>query len=371
MAEKQRSFERRVKRLQTDMDAYIDASLAFMESREMRDYLREELPKSDWAAMACAEIVAYAPAPIEKKLPVLEQIAREPDPKTAYDGEPFTAWAARFVRSCRMALEERCSGPEGAMFRLESEDRDTDMFRNAFFTDFNAALRYLARKREESLEGYHLEEAGYTITKYAPDGKGQLKEICTWYLNHLGELWYFDYEISLKKLPRDWEPLLTFLGDLNLPVPFQPGDIVTVDCRPYVSPRRVLILEVGDNCDCCCLQVLFMREDGRLDTGAFKHNHFLCHGEISHISGLYRAARWTGEKAAPEEPFAVLSPRIHARPALGSEIWNYFFARSYKDLQGEKYTPTWQELKRCFRTGDPSEEGKSVDTAGEDMLYCR
>lgn len=42
--------------------------MKFIESREMRDYLREggALPKRNGAAMACAKIAAYAPAPIEK-----------------------------------------------------------------------------------------------------------------------------------------------------------------------------------------------------------------------------------------------------------------------------------------------------------------
>lgn len=36
------------------MQSYLEASLAFLESQEMRDYLREELPKFRWAAMDCA-----------------------------------------------------------------------------------------------------------------------------------------------------------------------------------------------------------------------------------------------------------------------------------------------------------------------------
>lgn len=47
------------------MEDYIEASLAFIESEELRDYLREELPKWGAIAMLCADIVAYAPAPIE------------------------------------------------------------------------------------------------------------------------------------------------------------------------------------------------------------------------------------------------------------------------------------------------------------------
>jgi len=61
------------------VQTYLEASLSFLESKEMRDYLCEELPKFRWVARDCAEIVAYAPAPIERKLPVLEQIDGKPD----------------------------------------------------------------------------------------------------------------------------------------------------------------------------------------------------------------------------------------------------------------------------------------------------
>lgn len=89
------------------MESYLEASLAFMESKEMRDYLREELPKFRSVASFCAEIVAFAPAPIERKLPVLEQIAREAAPERDRFGEPFTTDATRFAQSCRTALAER------------------------------------------------------------------------------------------------------------------------------------------------------------------------------------------------------------------------------------------------------------------------
>ena len=103
------------------MQSYLEASLDFMESKEMRDYLLEELPKFRWVAMDCAEIVAFAPAPIERKLPVLEQIAREAAPELDRFGEPFTADATRFAQSCRTALAERYSGPDNEEVRQKME----------------------------------------------------------------------------------------------------------------------------------------------------------------------------------------------------------------------------------------------------------
>lgn len=326
------------------MEDYIEASLAFIESNEMRDYLRKELPKFCSVAMACAEIVAYAPAPVERKLPVLELNVRESEPVLACDGRPFTDYASRFIRSCRTALEERYSGPDGTMFRLRASSYNGDkscLFDNAFFTKFDAAIRYLEQLAEKYPDDCAFQGLSYTITKYVPDGKEGLKEYCTWYLNGTGELWYFGYELSSRELPKGWRDLLDYLGaHLNLPVPFQPGDIVLTDCLPYAAPRRTLILSVGDNRDCCCLWSLSIGKDGQLFAGAFKHNSFLRPSEYSHISGLYRATKWMGELTAEEKPFAVLSPLIHARPELGIELDNYFCK--------EENSKTWQEVKKAF-----------------------
>lgn len=322
------------------MEDYIEASLAFIESEEMRDYLREELPKWGAIAISCADIIAYAPAPIERKLPVLEQIVREAGEELAYDGEPLTAHASRFAQSCRAALEERYSNPDGGMFWLRASSYDEDrscLFDNAFFIKFDAAIRYLEQLAEENPDDCAFEGLSYTITKYVPDGKNGLLEHCTWYLNGTRELWYFE----------GCEPeLLDYIGArLNLPVPFQPGDIVVADCLPYAAPRRVLILDVGDNCDCCCVFSLSIGENGHLFASAFKHNFFLNNsrsetGDRSRVSGLYRAARWTGELTTEEEPFAVLSPLIHARPKLGAEIGDFV-------CKGDNGKP-WPEVKATF-----------------------
>ncbi len=286
-------------------------------------------------AWGCVDIVAYAPVPVERKLPVLEQIALEAVPEPAYDREPFTAHAKRLAKSCRTALDERYGSTDGAMFWLEEfcYDDYPCIDSHAFFTGFDAAVRYLKGLAEEDPEGRAFEGLSYTITKCLPDHNGRLCEYCMWYLNHALELWYFDYCLRRKDVPDGWEGLLDW--NLSLPVPFQPGDIVTADCLPYAKPHRVLILDVGDNLDCCCLQVLSIGKNGRLFAGAFKHNAFLSYTENmehSWVSGLYRASRQTGELTDREEPFAVLSPLIHARLSLGAAIEEYIWKGKSDDI---------------------------------------
>ncbi len=331
-----------------DIGNYLEVSLAFLESREMREYLRNELPKWGDVSYYCAKIVAYAPAPIEKKLPVLEQIGRMAKPEPG-DKRTWENTGARFADSCRSALAERYCGPDGGLFWLQDfrYHKNGRMFGHAFFTEFDSALRYLEELTEEYPQESSLEEQNYTITKCLPKGRGRLEEYCTWYLNAEGELWYFDYcyDDSFWRR-RDWKPLIDACGCfLNLPVPFQPGEIVEADCLPFAKPRRVLILEVGDNQDCCCLQALFMQKKGRLNAGAFKHNDFLQYPENSPVSGLYRAKRWTGKLSHGEEPLAVLSSLIQERPAFGREIWDCLYEWKWGKTGYPQDGITWEELK--------------------------
>lgn len=78
--------------------------------------------------------------------------------------------------------------------------------------------------------------------------------------------------------------------DLNLPVPYQPGDVLFIDCRPYAPGAFYCMLkEVGD--DCCGIQCEYVDEKGKVETGALKHgDYFFNHREVyQYLSPLYRA----------------------------------------------------------------------------------
>ena len=63
-------------------------------------------------------------------------------------------------------------------------------------------------------------------------------------------------------------------ADLNLPVPYRPGDILKIDCSPYTDGVHYCILtEVGD--DCCGVRCMYPVFDGRIGHGALKHGNYL------------------------------------------------------------------------------------------------
>ena len=180
-------------------------------------------------------------------------------------------------------------------------------------------------------------------------------EYCTWILNSTGEIWYFKYANSTYK-PEDWQDLFDYGGDhLYIPVPFQPGDIITADCRPFAKERHVLILEIGDH-DCCGLQCLFIYPNGKMAMAAFKHNSFLRRSflEGSHISGLYRATCYQGDLKSDEAPLSSISNAIKANPILGSIIWKYIFENETYDKDDDNDYPgvTWEQLRNQFNISE-------------------
>lgn len=109
--------------------------------------------------------------------------------------------------------------------------------------------------------------------------------------------------------------------DLNLSVPYQPGDILHIDCRPYDPfDAYCLITEVGD--DCCGVQCMFPCANHELDFGALKHGHYFdaaCKSP-QYLSPLYRAEVQHGP--VPESFFVLeeLAQFLRAMPDSG-KIW--------------------------------------------------
>lgn len=321
------------------MKSYIDETLSFIESEEMREYLHgvHEQSNRKWPPRNfCSEIVSYAPAPLERKIPVLGLIAAQTEP----DAEGDYKDPAKLAQQHRIALEERYNNPPGSMFRLRDwcyHEEGFD-FGNAFFTDFDSAMRYMQELPKMDYDADYAEWLSYSIDKYIPGKNGALTEYCQWVLNASGDIWYFDYDISFE--PEGWDDIFDYLGsNSSLPVPFQPGDIILADCRPFSKERRVLILDIGDNSDCCCVQCLYLLPNGKVRCNAFKHNSFHGPDENSHISGLYRAKLWCGELSKEEAPLATLSAAIKANQALGSEVQDWIWRNERFDRNAEDDVP--------------------------------
>lgn len=61
-------------------------------------------------------------------------------------------------------------------------------------------------------------------------------------------------------------------GNLNIPVPFAVGDIVTVNISPFRPISHAIITSIGDNRDCCCVQAINCQGNDSWAYGAVKHS---------------------------------------------------------------------------------------------------
>lgn len=124
-----------------------------------------------------------------------------------------------------------------------------------------------------------------------------------------------------------WEwPGFSTDRDLNLPVPFHSGDIVTIDCRPFTPVSHAVILEVGDNYDCCCLQALYHADDGIWDTGAVKHGYILPKHTLTGLSPLYRLSSFYGKLQDEERLLERVSRYLNGDESRGAVLRNYIFS---------------------------------------------
>lgn len=185
------------------------------------------------------------------------------------------------------------------------------------------------------LEGEEKELVWFQVEKWSPDGTGRLKNEYDYTV--LGaEVCWFSHNISSH---RDRYAFSTDV-DLNLPVPFHAGDIVTIDCRPFAPVNHAAILEMGDNWDCCCLQALHRESDGTWDIGAVKHGH-VSPSRFLELSPLYRLSTFHGQLPEDERLLEQVSSFVNGDEERGTALWNYIF-----DLARE--TVTEAEILSCI-----------------------
>ena len=282
--------------------------------------LQEIFPSSEMASYlaGCAlmredirDAVAYAPIPLNRKRDLFLQLASGKN--TTYFHRQ-AACVERAIRGMQLKPGEFFYLKSCRYFeRIGTEEESLEPY---------LAWEHLLERVREYLGYFRTEEqelVWFQVEKWSPDGTGRLKNEYE-YTIFGTEVCFFSH-ISSK---RDWSDFSTY-NDVNLPVPFHAGDIVAVDCRPFAPVSYAVILEVGDNWDCCCLQALYRNGDGTWDTGAVKHGHVLPNHRSTGLSPLYRLAIFRGQLPEEERLLEQVSRYVAGEEARGSALWNYIF----------------------------------------------
>lgn len=123
----------------------------------------------------------------------------------------------------------------------------------------------------------------YSVEKYEENEAGDLVQTYSfWVIN--GEIVYFDDENS------DVDTGMRMHLDLNVPVPFKPGDLIGCDGGPTCDETMAVVLRVGDNFDCCSLVALCKRKGDVLEYTLVKHSSMFYEADMRlYVPPLYSA----------------------------------------------------------------------------------
>ena len=108
---------------------------------------------------------------------------------------------------------------------------------------------------------------------------------------------------------------------LNLPIPFCAGDIVRVDCQPFQPERPAVLLEVGDNTDCCCVQALCRGKNGIWTLGALKHGSMFSNRDCF-LSPLYRLEAYQKSLSESDSLLQNIQDFIAGDETRGRILWD-------------------------------------------------
>ncbi len=265
------------------------------------------------------DMILGAPIPLTQKRGLVESLYT-PNSKNVSE-----------ISTCLIEIDEALEAlklKDGDIFSLSECWYDEDILdeKKEFtepFLSFQAVENYINKMLEEDTE--NLEEGeDYTcwteIIKWVHCFNGEMKAVYS-YVFVGNEIYYFkritDYRCDY---------FLGYVSSFNLPIPFKPGDIITLDCLPFRPVKHAVLLEV-DNNDCCGVQMLYCRKneiDGKImwETGALKHGDgWGCQQAI--ISSLYRLSTFEGKLPKEEHLIKNVQRYIYENEENGRRLWNY------------------------------------------------
>ena len=246
----------------------MDIITEFIRSPEMREHLNKT-PLPLWEL---TELIINAPETLEKKKEALKQLLSE-----CADNIKKTL-LQKYILEIQAALDALVARP-GEVFNLIEcwYDDETLCEKKSSaipFTSYEAVFDYIHLMIVE--EQWNDDTTCWTIIeKWVPTENGNMMLTYVYTLINDMIVGFKNYYERKMEKPYRWVTQSYLDADLNLPIPFKPGDIVALDCRPFAPVKPALLLEVSD--DCCGVQMLF-EHDGMLnmdvyDTAALKHGH--------------------------------------------------------------------------------------------------
>lgn len=272
------------------------------------------------------EMIAASPmVTLQRKWEIFDWLAGEEDIEkelTEAEDERERKWIledsyAAIAKGIRSALDALYDMDKPAVFLVENivcHEKNSDASEEYGKTPFASFEKAAAHIKAESAEFDEGARFWYSAEKWEPDENGDMNE--TWeYLIINNQIMFFYSGMHDCDAKPD--------RDLNLPIPFQPGDIIEAHSLPISRRRRALILEVNDNWDCCAVQHIYVGDDGSLRLNALKHGHLFEDSWVDN-SPLYTIKKYAGVLEEGEEALALIQSYMKKRPEIDRnlELWD-------------------------------------------------
>lgn len=312
---------------------HIISSCGF--SKEMRNYLLDiDIPET-----TVIDIILGAPIPLTKKRELIDSMHTP-------DSNKFSE-----ISSCLIEIDEALEALKikaPYIFTLSKCWYDEDILNEnesteETFQSFQDILNYINKTNEEGVE--HSGEG--KETSYWTEVKITFPPLA--FNNHSGnsardfyilvgnEIYYFKRNGNTR---HDGFSGYVSSLDLDLPIPFKPGDIVTLDCTPFRPMKQAVLLEV-DNRDCCGVQMLYSRKSETngekiWETGALKHGHGW-DGFFPILSSLYRLSKFEGELTEEELLMKDVRQYVLKDEGNGSKLWDFMHKSCPSETELSEY----------------------------------
>ena len=322
-------------------------------SKDMAEYVSENIDTFEkWRVL---DMICHAPIPLSKKSYILNLMSKHEALEESRSDDlfdpPYT------IRNCIAEVDKALAElnlKEGELFILYEYDGSDNNRINSItpFLNYKQVVDYHRKNKED-----YIEKTWHILEKWIPNKNGKLVNIMDYYI--------FNTEIvgCRSHCRIGMENYFEMDSNINIPEPFKCGDIIEIDARPMHKKQRAVVVGIGDNRDCCALQVVFITENGELGSGALKHAAMYENWNWI-LSPLYSAKIYDGELEGKEVVFTKIQKFIRENFDLWNdvEVTLPLHDATLADITDEYLQDLLQELKLLQkRVNARKQRGSAVD----------
>ena len=209
---------------------------------------------------------------------------------------------------------------------------EADSHFEGVFDTCNEAMNFVDRHaKKEGTDPYG--RIWYILKKWIKNDDGEYYDACS-YVVADDEIYYAELDNTPNGEKREDSIDYCDGMNLNLPVPFQAGDLIYVNGFPYAIAFPMLILTVGDNRSCCSVRALSKTADDTWYIGSVKHGR-VGYFSFPTVSPLYTATIWRGNMGIGDEILKEMQEYIGSDPKRGQQFCEDFlgYELSEKELE--------------------------------------